>query len=106
MKNNGWLNSTVIGASLTSFLSDFSHEAVTVLLPSFLLMLNAPTYALGLIEGLSDGLSSFAKLFAGYYSDKLGKRKEFAIIGYFATGIFPAILAVAISWPIVLFGGL
>jgi len=104
MKKEGWLNSTVLGAGLTSFLSDFSHEAVTVLLPSFLLMLGAPVYVLGLIEGVSDGLSSFAKLFAGYYSDKLGKRKEFAIIGYIATGIFPAILAVAISWPVVLVG--
>jgi predicted MFS family arabinose efflux permease len=104
MKKEGWLNSTVMGAGLTSFLSDFSHEAVTVLLPSFLLMLGAPVYVLGLIEGVSDGLSSFAKLFAGYYSDKLGKRKEFAIIGYIATGIFPAILAVAISWPVVLVG--
>ncbi|OPY28038.1 MAG: hypothetical protein A4E28_01742 [Methanocella sp. PtaU1.Bin125] len=33
---NGWLNSTVRGTSLTSILSDFSRETVTVLLPSFL----------------------------------------------------------------------
>jgi MFS family permease len=104
MKKEGWLNSTVLGAALSSFFSDFSHEAVTVLLPSFLIVLGAPVYALGLIEGVSDGLSSFVKLFSGYYSDKLGKRKEFATIGYIATGIFPAILAVATSWPIVLFG--
>jgi len=104
MKKEGWLNSTVLGAGLTSFLSDFSHEAVTVLLPAFLIALGAPAYALGLIEGVSDGLSSFAKLFAGYYSDKLGKRKEFAILGYMATGFFPAILAVATSWPVALLG--
>lgn len=104
MERNGWLNSTVFGAGLTSFLSDFSHEAVTVLLPAFLITLGAPAYALGLIEGVSDGLSSFAKLFAGYYSDKLGKRKEFAILGYIATGLFPAILALATSWPVVLLG--
>ncbi len=59
-EGQGWLNSTVWGTSLTSFLSDFGHEAVTVLLPSFLATLGAPVYALGLIEGLSDGLSSFA----------------------------------------------
>jgi MFS family permease len=104
MKKEGWLNSTVLGAGLTSFLSDFGHEAVTVLLPSFLITLGAPAYALGLIEGASDGLSSFVKLFSGYYSDKLGKRKEFAILGYIATGLFPAILAVAVSWPMVLLG--
>lgn len=101
-----WLNSTVWGTSVTSFLSDFGHESVTVLLPSFLASLGAPTYALGIIEGLSDGLSSFAKLFSGYYSDKLGKRKEIATFGYVATGVFPAIMAISMSWPFVLFGRL
>jgi MFS family permease len=97
-----WLNPTVIGASLTSFLSDFGHETVTVMLPSFLASLGAPAYALGLIEGVSDGLSSFAKLLSGYYSDKLGRRKEIAAVGYLATGIFPAFVALASSWPMVL----
>jgi MFS family permease len=97
-----WLNETVIGASLTSFLSDFGHETVTVMLPSFLASLGAPAYTLGLIEGVSDGLSSFAKLLSGYYSDKLGRRKEIATLGYLATGIFPAFVAVAMTWPMVL----
>ncbi len=98
-----WLNSTVLGAGVTSFLSDASHEVVTVLLPSFLLSMGAPAYALGLIEGVSDGLSSFSKLFSGYFADKLGKRKEISTLGYAITAIFPAIVAVAASWPIVLF---
>lgn len=96
-----WLNPTVLGASVTSFLSDFGHETVTVMLPSFLASLGAPAYALGLIEGASDGVSSFAKLLSGYYSDKLGKRKEIAALGYLATGIFPAFVAIASSWPMV-----
>jgi len=99
-----WLNSTVIGASIASFLSDTSHEIVTVFLPSFLIMLNAPVYALGMIEGVSDGLSSFVKLFSGYYADKLKKRKEFSMLGYIATAFFPLILVVATSWPVVLAG--
>jgi MFS family permease len=77
---------------------------VTVLLPSFLIALGAPVYALGIIEGISDGASSFVKLLSGYFSDKLGKRKEFALAGYVATGIFPAIVALAASWPMVLCG--
>jgi MFS family permease len=99
-----WLNPTVIGASLTSFLSDLSHESVTVLLPALMVAMGAPPYALGLIEGISDGLASFAKLFSGYLSDKLGKHKEFATAGYVLTGFFPAIVAISISWPMVLFG--
>jgi MFS family permease len=102
--NRSWLNSTVIGATITSFLSDTSHEIVTVFLPSFLFTLGAPVYALGLIEGVSDALSSFAKMGGGYYADKTGKHKEISTLGYIMTGIFPAILAVATSWPVVLFG--
>ena len=103
VKKSNWLNPTVLGASLTSFFSDFGHESVTVMLPSFLALLGAPVYALGLIEGLSDGVSSFAKLISGYYSDKHGKQKEIAVLGYLATGIFPAFVALATTWPTVLF---
>jgi len=98
------LNRTVFGAGITSFFSDLSHEAVTVLLPSFLVLIGAPVYALGVIEGISDGASSFIKLVSGHFADKLGKRKEFALIGYFSTAIFPAFLAIAAAWPMVLFG--
>lgn len=99
-----WLNRTVLGAGITSFFSDLSHEAVTVLLPSFLILIGAPIYTLGLIEGISDGASSFVKLLSGHFSDKRGKRKEFALLGYFATALFPFFLAIAVSWPMVLFG--
>lgn len=104
MKKDGWFNRTVFGAGIASFFSDLGHEAVTVLLPSFLIVLGAPVYALGIIEGISDGASSFVKLLSGYFSDKLGKRREFALAGYIATGIFPAIVAIAASWPMVLCG--
>jgi MFS family permease len=105
-QGNGWLNRTVLGAGVTSFFSDLGHEAVTVLLPSFLILIGAPIYALGLIEGISDGASSFVKLISGHFADKLGKRKEFALVGYFATAIFPFFLAIAMTWPFVLFGRL
>lgn len=103
---HGWLNRTVVGAGVTSFFSDLSHEAVTVLLPSFLILIGAPVYALGVIEGVSDGASSFIKLVSGHFADRMGKRKEFALWGYLSTAIFPLFLAVAMSWPVVLFGRL
>jgi MFS family permease len=101
-----WLNRTVFGAGIASFFGDLGYESVTVLLPSFLIILGAPVYALGIIEGLSDGASSFVKLFSGYYADKLGKRREFALGGSVATAVFPAIIAVAGSWIGVLVGRL
>ncbi|MEM4554968.1 MAG: MFS transporter [Candidatus Anstonellaceae archaeon] len=104
MKKPKWMDTTVFGAGATSFLSDMSHEAVSAMLPALLALLGAPAYALGIIEGVSDGASSFAKLLSGYFADKIGKRKEIATAGYVATGFFPAILALANSWPVVLLG--
>jgi MFS family permease len=98
------LNRTVFGAGIASFFGDLGYETVTVLLPSFLIILGAPVYALGVIEGLSDGASSFAKLFSGYFADKLGRRREFVLAGSVATAIFPAFLAVSTSWLVVLAG--
>jgi hypothetical protein len=89
MKLPAWLNRTVVGAGIASFFGDLGYEAVTALLPSFLIILGAPVYALGIIEGLSDGASSFVKLFSGYLADKLGKRREFALLGSVATALFP-----------------
>lgn len=103
-RSDRWLNSTVLGAGITSFFSDMSHEAVTVLLPSFMMLIGAPVYALGVIEGISDGASSFTKLLSGHYADRTRRRKEFALYGYFATAIFPFLIAVATSWPVVLIG--
>jgi MFS family permease len=106
MKWPAWLNRTVFGAGIASFFGDLGYESVTVLLPSFLIVLGAPVFALGIIEGLSDGASSFVKLFSGYFADKLGKRREFALEGSVATAIFPAIIAIAGSWYVVLAGRL
>jgi len=106
MKLPAWLNRTVFGAGIASFFGDLGYESVTVLLPSFLIMLGAPVYALGVIEGLSDGASSLVKLFSGYFADKLGKRREFALSGSVATAVFPAVIAIATSWYGVLVGRL
>ena len=101
-----WLNRTVVGAGIASFFGDLGYESVTVLLPSFLILIGAPVFALGIIEGLSDGASSFVKLFSGYFADKLGRRRDFALGGSVATAVFPAIIAVAGSWYLVLAGRL
>jgi MFS family permease len=50
---------------------------------------------LGVIEGVSDGLSSFAKMGSGYYTDKLRRRKPIAIIGYVMTALGTASFGLA-----------
>jgi len=70
-----WLNRTVLGVGLTSLFSDWSHETATAVLPAFLAVIGAGPAWLGAIEGVADGLSSFAKLAAGHYTDRLKQRK-------------------------------
>jgi MFS family permease len=97
-----WANRNVLAMGATSFLSDTSHEMATSLLPGFLASIGAPAVALGVIEGVSDALSSFAKLGGGWLADRTGRRKEIAGVGYAVTGVAFAVVAVATVWPVVL----
>lgn len=99
-----WLNRTVLGVGLASLFSDVGHEMATTAMPVLLASLGASSAILGLIEGLADGLSSFAKLFSGVYSDRLRKRKPLAVIGYFVTASGMASFALATQWWHVLLG--
>lgn len=80
-----WLNRTVLGIGLASLFSDVGHEMATSTMPALLASIGASSATLGLIEGLSDGLASFAKLASGHYSDRLERRKPLAVAGYFMT---------------------
>lgn len=103
MKTNRWLNKTIIGIGVASLLSDWSHEMATTVLPAFLATIGGSAFALGLIEGIADGVSSFAKLFSGWYTDRLAKRKWIAIIGYFVTPVATFLFAFCTQFWHVLF---
>jgi MFS family permease len=97
-----WLTRGVLGIGLASLFSDWGHEAATAILPAFLASLGAPAFALGVIEGVSDGLSSFAKLAGGWIADRPRWRKPTGIVGYLATGLSTFAYAFAQSWPAIL----
>jgi MFS family permease len=97
-----WLTRGVMGIGLASLFSDWGHEAATSILPAFLASLGAPAFALGVIEGVSDGLSSFAKLAGGWIADRPKWRKPTGMLGYAATGLSTFAYAFAQSWPAVL----
>jgi MFS family permease len=99
-----WLNRNVWGMTLTSLLSDACYEMVLAVLPGFLPVIHVAAAALGWIEGASDAFSSFLKLFAGWYSDKIGRRKRMIVIGYLFTGTGLSIFSVAGSWIPLLLG--
>jgi len=68
---------------LVSFLTDLSSEAIFAVLPVFMTsVLGASTLLLGTMEGLADFAASSLDLASGYASDRLGKRKGLAVLGY------------------------
>ena len=92
---NRWLNRTVLGVGLTSLFSDWSHETATAILPAFLASIGAGPAWLGIIEGFADGLSSFAKLAAGHYTDRRRRCKPLAVFGYAFTAVATASFGLA-----------
>ncbi len=97
-----WLTRGVLGIGLASLFSDWGHEAATSILPAFLASLGAPPMALGIIEGVADGLSSFSKLAGGWIAGHAHWRKPTGIIGYLATALSTFGYAFTHSWPAVL----
>jgi MFS family permease len=98
------MNRNVVGMTTTSFLSDACYEMVLAILPGFLPLIRVSAAALGWIEGASDAFSSFLKLGAGWYSDRIGHRKRMVVAGYFFTGTGLSLFSLAHSWPIILTG--
>jgi MFS family permease len=83
------------GASL---LADLGYEVPTSLLPSFLTStLRAPAAALGIIEGLADGLGGVARLAGGALADDPERRRATAVGGYTATAVLTALIGAATS---------
>jgi MFS family permease len=98
-----WMTRGVFGIGLSSLLSDMGHEAATSVLPVLLAGMGAPAFALGLIEGVADGLSSFAKLAGGWIADRAEWRKPVAAGGYLMVAVSTFAYGLAHSWPALLF---
>jgi MFS family permease len=83
---------------LTSFLNDTASEMAYWVLPAFLVSLGAGPAQLGLIEGLAESVASFAKLFSGYLTDRIDRRKPLVVAGYFVANAVKPLLAVVTAW--------
>ena len=82
----------------TSFLNDTASEMAYWVLPAFLASLGAGPAQLGLIEGIAESVASFAKLFSGYLTDRLDRRKPVVVAGYFVANAVKPLLAIVTSW--------
>jgi MFS family permease len=87
---------------ITSFLNDTATEMAYWVLPAFLASLGAGPAQLGLIEGIAESVASFAKLFSGYLTDHIHRRKPVVVGGYFVANAVKPLLALVTAWPQIL----
>ncbi|MEO8114241.1 MAG: MFS transporter [Phenylobacterium sp.] len=81
-----------------SMFMDISSEMIHSLLPVFLVgTLGASVVVLGLIEGVAEATASITKIFSGWISDRLGKRKLLAVIGYGLGALTKPIFPLAVT---------
>lgn len=84
-----------------SLLMDVSSEMIHALLPVYLVVgLGATALTVGIIEGIAEATAAITKVFSGALSDRLGRRKELAALGYglaaMTKPVFP--LAPTVGW--------
>lgn len=84
----------------TSLFTDISSEMVLNLLPLYLsAVLGVKTTTIGLIEGVAEATSSLLKVFSGSISDRLGRRKPLALLGYGLSAVSKIFFLLATTWP-------
>jgi MFS family permease len=92
----------VYAFGITSFLNDAATEMAYWVLPAFLASLGAGPAQLGLIEGVAESVASLAKLFSGYLTDHIHRRKPVVVAGYFVANAVKPLLALVTAWPQIL----
>ncbi len=87
----------------TSLFTDAATEMIYPLLPVYLSrVLGATAVSLGIIEGVAEGVNSLLKVFSGYWSDRVRRRRPIVIGGYALSSIARPFIAVTTTWPQVL----
>ncbi|MCC6789668.1 MAG: MFS transporter [Hyphomonadaceae bacterium] len=83
---------------------DISSEMIHALLPLFLTTtLGASVILVGIIDGVAESTAAISKVFSGYISDKIGRRKPLILLGYGLGAVSKPFFALA-GAPALVFG--
>lgn len=87
---------TVWALGLVSLFMDLSSEIVHALLPLFLTAtLGASVAVVGLIDGIAEATASISKVFSGFLSDRIGRRRPLILLGYGLAALSKPLFALA-----------
>ena len=94
---------TVWALGFVSMFMDISSEIIHALLPLFLTAtLGVSVAMVGLIDGVAEATASITKVFSGYISDRMGKRKPLILIGYSLGALSKPFFALAMTAPVII----
>ncbi len=93
------VSSNVIVLGVVSMLTDMSSEMIIPIIPFFLISIGATGLVVGIVEGAAETTASLLKVPAGWFSDKMRRRKPFVLGGYgLSASVKPLLLAAAVPW--------
>jgi MFS family permease len=97
------LSPNIFFLGLVSLLTDISSEMIFTLIPLFLSnVLGAATTIIGFIGGLSESTDAIFRILSGWISDRIGRRKPLALLGYSISTLAKPFMYLASSWGAVL----
>lgn len=89
----------VFFTGLVSFFTDVGSEMIYPLVPIFLAsVLGVNKAVIGVIEGIAESTASLVKLFSGWLSDRIGRRKILMVFGYGISTASRPFMALAAHW--------
>ncbi|MDP6510265.1 MAG: hypothetical protein QGH23_03525 [Dehalococcoidia bacterium] len=92
------VSGNVFFLGLVSLFTDISSDMISTLLPLFLFsVLGTPVAIIGLIEGVGDATATSFRLVSGWLSDRMGRRKGLAAVGYSLSTVAKPFC----TWPVV-----
>ena len=90
---------------IVSFFTDISSEMIYPVIPLFLSsVLKATATSIGLIEGFAEATASLLKVFSGYLSDRIRRRKALILTGYTVSNVVKPLMGLSTRWWHVLVG--
>jgi MFS family permease len=93
---NRRLPGSIWALGLVSLFMDISSEMIHSLLPVFLVgVLGASAAVVGIVEGVGESTASISKLFSGWLSDRLRRRKALTVAGYAIGALSKPLFAMA-----------
>lgn len=79
-----------------SFLTDIASDMIYPLLPVFLTtVVGVSATGLGMVEGLAETVSSLLRLPAGWWSDRIRRRKPLVVFGYLLAAVARPLIGIA-----------